>query len=321
MSAWFKRRVLGVALFVCAAWGLFSLTVLAQQSQTVRQGVYTEAQAQRGQATYNAQCMSCHGDALGGRIGPPLTGDDFIADWDKRPLLELVNKIKNTMPQGDPGKLTPQQTVDIVAYILQTGKFPAGRAELRPDEAALKLITWPPGNTVQAKTAAAAPTFPPAGNLAQVMRGILFPSSNIIFTVQTLDPGEKKKTTADGAAADGGFNWVIWGGGIYSGWELVDYAAVALAESAPLMLTPGRRCENGKPVPVNDPDWVKFTNELAEAGRAAYKASQSRNQEAVSDVSNQVSDACLNCHQVYRDKPGRGLGSLDPSNKASRCVK
>src|SRR5438876_6964755 len=101
MSAWFKRRVLDVALFVCAGWGLFSLTVLAQQSQTVRQGVYTEAQAKRGQATYNAQCMSCHGDALGGRIGPPLTGDDFIADWDKQPLLELVNKIKNTMPQGE----------------------------------------------------------------------------------------------------------------------------------------------------------------------------------------------------------------------------
>ena len=50
---------------------------------------------------------------------------------------------------------------------------------------------------------------------------------------------------------------MVWGGSIYSGWELVDYAAIALAESAPLMLTPGRRCENGKPVPVNDPDWIK----------------------------------------------------------------
>ena len=144
--------------------------------------------------------------------------------------------------------------------------------------------------------------------------------SNIIFTAQTHDPGEPR-TAVEGADTAGGFNWTIWGGDIYSGWEVVDYAAVAIAESAPLMLTPGRRCENGKPVPVGDPDWVKFTNELAEAGRAAYTASQSRNQEAVSDVSNQVSDACLNCHQVYRDKPGRGLGSLDPSNKASRCVK
>jgi hypothetical protein len=84
------------------------------------------------------------------------------------------------------------------------------------------------------------------------------------------------------------------------------------------MLTPGRRCENGKPVPVNDPDWIKFTNELAEAGRTAYKASQTRNQETVSDVSNVIADACLHCHQVYRDR--RGL-NLDQSAKVSRCTK
>src|SRR5262249_32972837 len=139
----------------------------------------------------------------------------------------------------------------------------------------------------------------------------------------THDPGAlPKQAGTPNAAAEGGFNWMVWGGNIYSGWELVDYAAVALAESAPLMLTPGRRCENGKPVPVDQPDWIKFTQELAEAGRAAYKASQTRNQEAVSDVSNQVADACLNCHLAYRDKPGgRGLNSLDPSNKANRCIK
>ena len=87
------------------------------------------------------------------------------------------------------------------------------------------------------------------------------------------------------------------------------------------MLTPGRRCENGKPVPVNDPEWIKFTNELAEAGKAAYKASQSRNQEAVSDISNQVSESCQNCHQVYRDKRRPGGNLLDPSGKANRCTK
>ena len=315
MSSSFKRCALAVALFVC--------TVQAQQPQTLNQGVYTDEQAKRGLAIYKDQCASCHGDTLGGRLGPPLAGDDFIADWDKQPLSELFNKIRNTMPQDAPGKLTGQQTADIAAYILQAGKFPAGRAELRADEAALKQIAWPAANAAQPKSApgaAQAPSFPPAGNLAQVMRGILFPSSNIIFTVQTHDPGEKK-TTSDAATTDGGFNWMVWGGNIYSGWELVDYAAVALAESAPLMLTPGRRCENGKPVPVNDPEWLKFTAELAEAGRAAYKASQSRNQEAVSDVSNLVADSCSNCHQVYRDKRRAGVDPIDPSNKALRCSK
>jgi mono/diheme cytochrome c family protein len=323
MASPFNRCVVGATLFACAFAGSFSLTVQARQSQTVAQGVYTGEQANRGQATYKDRCASCHGEKLEGRAGPPLAGEDFIANWDKQALSELVDKIRNTMPQDNPGKLTGQQAADVTAYILQSGKFPAGRAELRADEASLKQITWPAASLAQRKPAPAAtqtPSFPPAGNLAQVMRGILFPSSNIIFTVQTHDPAAPKTTPA-GAAVEGGFNWVIWGGDLYSGWELVDYAAVALAESAPLMLTPGRRCENGKPVPVEEADWVKFTVGLAEAGKAAYKASQSRNQDAVSEISNQVADACLNCHQVYRDRPGRALNPLDPSNKATRCTK
>jgi hypothetical protein len=66
---------------------------------------------------------------------------------------------------------------------------------------------------------------------------------------------------------------------------------------------------------------LKFTQELADAGRAAYKASQTRNQETVSDISNVVNDACLHCHQMYRDRGGRGRDPGDPSNKAGRCVK
>ena len=300
---------------------LFASSLLAQQPTTVNQGVYTQAQASRGQAVYKDRCASCHGNALQGVNGPPLAGDDFLAGWNGQPVSELFGKIKNTMPQDDPGKLTAQQAADTLAFILQTAKFPAGRAELGADEASLKRIGWPASGSRTPKQAIAGsttPTFPPAGNLAQVMRGILFPSSNIIFTVQTHDPGEKKKTT-DSGKSDAGFDWAVWGANLYPGWELVDYAAVAIAESAPLMLTPGRRCENGKPVPVNDPDWIKFTNELAEAGRTAYKASQTRNQETVSDVSNVIADACLHCHQVYRDRRG-GL-NLDQSAKASRCTK
>jgi hypothetical protein len=114
-----------------------------------------------------------------------------------------------------------------------------------------------------------------------------------------------------------------WGAGIYKGWEIIDYAAIALAESAPLMLTPGRRCENGRPVPVQDAEWIKFTMELAETGRAAYKASQTRNQEVVSEITEQIANTCLHCHQVYRDKRGaRGGGNpLDLTNQSARCVK
>ena len=98
-------------------------------------------------------------------------------------------------------------------------------------------------------------------------------------------------------------------------------SSIALAESAPLMLTPGRRCENGKPVPVNDPDWIRFTKEMAEVGRAAYRASQTRNQERVSGVTGDVADACLNCHQVFRDRMRPGRSAPDPSDKDLRCAK
>jgi hypothetical protein len=137
--------------------------------------------------------------------------------------------------------------------------------------------------------------------------------------VQTNDPGVPVPAGAVGQGATQSFSWVDWGAGIYKGWEIVDYAAIAVADSAPLLLTPGRRCENGRPVPVDRPDWIRYTQEMAEAGRAAYKASQSRSQEAVSDATNQLSDSCLHCHQVYRDKRG-GSGTTDPSNKAARCA-
>jgi len=297
---------------------LLSIFVHAQQPQTVQQGIYTAAQATRGQAVYKERCASCHGATLGGGpFAPPLAGNDFLSGWRNELVWNLFSKIKNTMPADTPGKLTDQQNADVLAYMLQASKFPAGRAELRGSEAGLKPIKFPAGAPAQAAAApGGAPAFPPVGNMNQVMRGILFPSSNIIFTVQTHDPAEKRKP--DTSDSSDGFNFVTWGNGIYTGWDLVDYAAVALAESAPLMLTPGRRCENGRPVPVSDPEWIKFTNELAEAGKAAYRASQSRSQEAVSEVSNQVSDACMNCHQVYRDNRARGAIAPD---RSLRCVR
>jgi mono/diheme cytochrome c family protein len=314
MLARFKRR----RLLPCTL-GLAVVTgaTIAQQARTANDGVYTDAQATRGRALYQERCAQCHGGTLGGGIAPPLSGSSFIAAWGAQPLWELVSKIRNTMPANDPGKLTPSQTADLTAHILQAGKFPSGRTELGADEAALKAIVLP-GPGPAAAAASKGPTFPAAGNLAQVMRGILFPSSNIIFNVQTNDPGAPVKPGQVGAGATTAFSWVDWGAGIYKGWQIVDYAAVAVAESAPLMLTPGRRCENGRPVPVDRPDWIKFTQELADAGRAAYKASQTRSQEAVSDASNQLADACLHCHQVYRDN--RGGRAADPSDTSGRCV-
>jgi len=301
MASSFRLWIGAFAVLSLAAF--LTLSVNAQQAQNVTQGVYTESQAVRGQTVYSARCASCHGANLAGRSGPPLVGDDFNGIWARKSVSELVLKIFNTMPKDDTGKLSRQQSADLVAYMLQAGKYPAGRTELQTDEAALKQISFPP-MAISTVTAAAGNStlLPPVGNVAQVMRGILFPSSNIVFTVQSVDPGARKAAPAADDLNTGGFDWLTWGGSVYKGWDLVDYAAIAVGESAQLMLTPGRRCENGKLVPVDDPDWKKFTAELAEAGRAAYKASQTRDQATVSEATNQLNDSCSNCHRVYRGR-------------------
>jgi mono/diheme cytochrome c family protein len=315
------RAALAASLAALVAGGLAGPSVHAQ-TRPVRDGVYTEAQATRGQALYKQQCASCHGETLGGAQAPPLASDDFIRSWQTVPLSDLADKIKNTMPANAPGQLTAPQASDLVALILKSNRFPAGPSDLAAD-ATLKQIGWPAGQPQ--RSAAAGPTlsFEPLGNLAQIMRGLFFPNSNLIFNVQSHDPGEQKKGSPVPNPAAGSFSWVDWGAGIYSGWELVDNAAVVLADAAPMMLLPGLRCENGKPVPINDPDWIKFTQEMIQAARVAYKASQSRNQEAVSEATGTLSDACMQCHQVYRDKRRGNVARdlVDPANKALRCVK
>jgi quinoprotein glucose dehydrogenase len=316
MPSRFDRTIRLVLVFgsTCILTLLATTGVRAQGKTLAQSGVYTPAQAARGQAIYKERCAECHGAELQGAIAPPLVGDGFLSVWGGL-LSELAAKIRNTMPADKSARLTPAQSVDLVAYVLQSGKFPAGKTELTTEDAVLQTMGVvrhePAGAPPFAPAADKGTSFPPAGNLAAMMRGMLFPTSNLIFHVQTNDPGVPPPAKPQGAPRDGGFSWVDWGAGIYSGWDLVDYAAIAVAEAAPILLTPGRRCENGRPVPVDNADWIKFSLDMAEAGRAAYRASQTRNQEAVSESTNQLSDSCLNCHRAYRDRPG---------GRAARCT-
>jgi cytochrome c553 len=138
----------------------------------------------------------------------------------------------------------------------------------------------------------------PIGSMAQVMRGIFFPNANLLFDVQGRDPGVKEEQFGKvGATASVTYS------NIYTGWQVVENAAVALEEASDLLVKPGRLCENGRPVPVNNADWKKFTEGMRTAGRAALKAAQSKNREESIEVTNQIADACASCHEVYRDKP------------------
>jgi Cytochrome C' len=162
-----------------------------------------------------------------------------------------------------------------------------------------------PAAPAQAKpaTPAAKPAAPAAaagrvtakvqGNLAQVMRGILFPNSNIIFDAQNNDPTKKKEDAAFGNP--------------YGGWQSVENAAIALAESSNLLIIPGRMCSNGKPAPMNQADWPKLVQGLRDASMAAYKAAQTKNMDNIVDAAGTLTEACSNCHDKYREKPNLSL--------------
>jgi mono/diheme cytochrome c family protein len=285
-----------------------SLSLRAQQ-RTVKGGVYTDAQATRGKAIFDMRCALCHGEMLEGAAGPPLAGDVFLSPRDGQPLSDVFDKINATMPADAPGTLASQQVADLVAFILQANKFAAGRTELTPAAALLKQIAIAaPNPSARVTTSTSALSFPATGTLNQVMRGILFPSSNVLFDVQTSDPGAGSKggvARADAATTSNRY------GDVYSPWQVVDAAAISIAEIGPVLMQP-RRCENGKPAPIDRDDWKKYVQGVVDAGRAAYQASQMRSQDAVSEATNVISDACANCHRVYRDVASAAMRCTPP---------
>jgi hypothetical protein len=149
----------------------------------------------------------------------------------------------------------------------------------------------------------------PHANLAQVMRGIPFTFSNIVFDAQAEDPGAPRKPAEVTAGATETFK------NVYGGWQEVENSALALAETANLLMIPGRLCENGKPVPVQEETYRKAVEGLAAAGRAAYKAAQSKSMDAIVEVSDTVATACANCHEPYRDFDDQSLRCMAVDTK------
>jgi len=113
----------------------------ADAQKTTMDGVYTADQATRGKTQYSQACANCHMDDLSGSgQALPLAGDAFTETWEGQSVGDLFDLIHNTMPQDKPGTLSPDATVDVIAYLLQFNKFPTGSTELKSDPAALKNI-------------------------------------------------------------------------------------------------------------------------------------------------------------------------------------
>ena len=167
---------------------------------------------------------------------------------------------------------------------------------------ALFALNLPAQTASKAPAAGAAKQAPatmrPQANLLQLMRGILFPASNVIFAAQNDNPADLKPAPGkDPALATDPLV------STYGGWQAVENASLALAEAANLLMIPGRKCANGLPVPMNNPDWPKFVQGLRDAGMKAYAAAQSKNQDKILDAADTMTTACANCHDKWREKP------------------
>lgn len=155
-------RGLGVATVVAVACGGTPRASLADETSaalagqeqraetgatTIWDGVFTEAQAQRGAAVYTGPCSHCHGYRLNGAPddpdmfpSPPVAGVKFLRDWEGRSLAALFEYTRATMPENNPSYLADQEYADVLAYMLSVSGLPAQGQELKPDLESLARI-------------------------------------------------------------------------------------------------------------------------------------------------------------------------------------
>ena len=134
-------------------------------------------------------------------------------------------------------------------------------------------------------------------NLNQLMRGVLYPAANVVFSAQADNPGEIKfipghdpNMSTDPLTSS------------FGGWQAVENAALALAESANLLSISERKCSNGEPVPTTDPAWTMFLQQLRDASMASFKAAQAKDQEKMISLADTLNASCVGCHRKWRDR-------------------
>jgi mono/diheme cytochrome c family protein len=132
------RHLLLLALLLTGA------PALAEDARTAADGIYSEAQAARGLAVYDAHCMVCHASGMTGGAGsPPLVGRAFLIGWRTETVGALLEQLRATMPTGQAGSLSDQQYADVLSAMLKANGFPPSSdgAELAADPAALEGVT------------------------------------------------------------------------------------------------------------------------------------------------------------------------------------
>ena len=150
-------------LTVCLLFTWSQPVSLAQQN-----GTFTDAQAARGQALYDAKCSKCHGNQLDNGTAAALVGGKFNAKWAGKSVDDLYYITKTQMPYGAGGTMKDQEYIDVVAFILKANGYKSGAQELKADPAALKPLKIETQRASKESAVAAPPAEakPPAGSPA-----------------------------------------------------------------------------------------------------------------------------------------------------------
>jgi S-disulfanyl-L-cysteine oxidoreductase SoxD len=133
---------------IAVALALVATLAAAQTAKSVSvwSGVYTAAQAKRGEQVHTDVCAMCHGPRLNGAgqsempPSPAIAGSAFLRKWAGRNVAALFLYIRQTMPPDSPGTVTNQQTADAIAHMFAVSNMPVGDKELPLDPKALANI-------------------------------------------------------------------------------------------------------------------------------------------------------------------------------------
>ncbi len=136
------RPQVGLSLFlITALLAWLPAPPAAQEPRTVWDGVYTDAQAMRGEQVYQDECTFCHlDDLMGDAFATPLVDDAFTFRWDGSSVGDLMTVIQVTMPADRPQTLSDEAVADVIAFLLKMNEYPAGDEELAADQAELENI-------------------------------------------------------------------------------------------------------------------------------------------------------------------------------------
>ena len=128
---------------------------------------------------------------------------------------------------------------------------------------------------VQSAPAPSGPALPlqRVGTISELMVDMIYPASDAVFYITTREPKDE------------------------AGWNELRAKTLMLAESANLLLMPGRARDQDR--------WMADSKLLLDAGAAAFRAAKRKDLDALSALSDQLYQSCVTCHQHYRPNYGR----------------